>query len=86
MRQKKSIDDNNKHLTQFHSCIYEMLLKNRSVQVRIKVRARDREWIVFPFVLRSDEHLCLALLACLEPGQKSGDTQCHLWQIDVSVT
>ena len=34
-------------------------------------------------VLKSDEHLCLALLAKLEPGPKSGD---NLWQCDVSVT
>ena len=30
-----------------------------SVQVRVKVRARDRKWIFFS-VLKSDEHLCLA--------------------------
>ena len=33
--------------------------------------------------LKSDKHLCLALLAWLERGPKSGDVRCHLWQCDV---
>ena len=36
-----------------------------SVTIRVRVRAGDREWIsFFSFsLLKSDEHLCLALLA-----------------------
>ena len=52
----------------------------------VTVRARDGKWnsfLLFFSVLKSDEHLCLALLAKLEPGPTSVDTRCHSWQCDV---
>ena len=60
----------------------EPLVLEFSVTVRVRVRARDREWIFHSFIilsiLKSDNHHCLALMAWSneEPWQKGLISTC----------